>query len=297
MTTHRSLPAPGRKLGDGHPRPCCDLLESGWATGTLSPKHRFPCFNCRSGLLITEVQVPRLDATVLIHIGWGSFEGSYPYLQLFLFWFDVQKQLCICENVAAQHLAREKMHAEKSPEELLSFHLRLFSGTETLCGNKNKQALSLRNPRGKGSVWFREFMHYKIQIQNKPQGLQWNRKCSLLRGGGCSATKSCPTLATLWTVARQAPLPVGVSRQEYRSGLPVPSAGIFPTQGSKPGILPCRWMDSLLTELTKWAETVPEEAQTSETLDKDFKATLRPWKSWRKSRVNTAKWYMDKMKI
>lgn len=95
-------------LGDGHPRPCCDLLESGWAIGTLSPKHRFPCFNCRSGLLITEVQVPRLDATVLIHIGWGSFEGSYPYLQLFLFWFDVQKQLCICENVAAQHIGPGK---------------------------------------------------------------------------------------------------------------------------------------------------------------------------------------------
>ena len=38
--------------------------------------------------------------------------------------------------------------------------------------------------------------------------------------------------ATPWTVARQAPLSVGFSRQEYLSGLPFPSLGIVPTQGS-----------------------------------------------------------------
>ena len=32
---------------------------------------------------------------------------------------------------------------------------------------------------------------------------------------GGSVAKSCPTLATPWTVARQAPLTVGYSRQEY----------------------------------------------------------------------------------
>ena len=31
--------------------------------------------------------------------------------------------------------------------------------------------------------------------------------------------------ATPWTVARQAPLPMGCSRQEYWSGLPLPSPG------------------------------------------------------------------------
>ena len=36
-------------------------------------------------------------------------------------------------------------------------------------------------------------------------------------------TKSCPTLATPWAVARQAPLSMGFSRQEYWSGLPFPS--------------------------------------------------------------------------
>ena len=38
--------------------------------------------------------------------------------------------------------------------------------------------------------------------------------------------------ATLWTVAHQAPLSVGFSRQEYWSELPCPLQGIFPTQGS-----------------------------------------------------------------
>ena len=35
--------------------------------------------------------------------------------------------------------------------------------------------------------------------------------------------KSCPTLATPWNVACQAPLSMGFSRQESWSGLPFPS--------------------------------------------------------------------------
>ena len=34
-------------------------------------------------------------------------------------------------------------------------------------------------------------------------------------GGGGLVTQLCPTLVTLWTVARQAPLSIGFSRQEY----------------------------------------------------------------------------------
>ena len=39
----------------------------------------------------------------------------------------------------------------------------------------------------------------------------------------CLVTKSCQTLATPWTVAHQAPLSMGFSRQAYWSGLPFPS--------------------------------------------------------------------------
>ena len=38
---------------------------------------------------------------------------------------------------------------------------------------------------------------------------------------------------TPWTVARQAPLSVGFSRQEYWSGLPCPPLGDLPTPGIK----------------------------------------------------------------
>ena len=44
------------------------------------------------------------------------------------------------------------------------------------------------------------------------------------------------SFATPWTVACQAPLSIGFPRQEYWSGLPFPSPGIFPTQGSNPGL-------------------------------------------------------------
>ena len=38
---------------------------------------------------------------------------------------------------------------------------------------------------------------------------------------------------TLWTVARQAPLSMGFSRQEYWSGLPFPPPGDLPDPGIK----------------------------------------------------------------
>ena len=41
--------------------------------------------------------------------------------------------------------------------------------------------------------------------------------------GGCLVAQSCPTLATPWTVACQAPLSMGFCRQEYWRGLPFPS--------------------------------------------------------------------------
>ena len=40
--------------------------------------------------------------------------------------------------------------------------------------------------------------------------------------------KSCPTLATQWTLAHQASLSLGFPRQEYWSGLPFPSPGDLP---------------------------------------------------------------------
>ena len=56
--------------------------------------------------------------------------------------------------------------------------------------------------------------------------------CIEVDGGGL-VTKSCPTLATPRTVARQAPLSMAFSRQGYWSGLPFPSPGDLPDTKKK----------------------------------------------------------------
>ena len=45
-------------------------------------------------------------------------------------------------------------------------------------------------------------------------------------------SQSSLTLVTPWTVAHQAPLPMGISRQEYSSGLTCPPTGDLPNPGS-----------------------------------------------------------------
>ena len=50
-----------------------------------------------------------------------------------------------------------------------------------------------------------------------------------------------------WTVACQAPLSMEFSRQEYWSGLPLPSPGDLPNPGVEPGS-PGLQADSLLSE-------------------------------------------------
>ena len=67
-------------------------------------------------------------------------------------------------------------------------------------------------------------------------------------GDGGLVTKSCPALATPWTVACQVPLSMGFSRQEYRSGWPFPSPGYLPDSGIEPGS-PALQADSLPAEL------------------------------------------------
>ena len=53
--------------------------------------------------------------------------------------------------------------------------------------------------------------------------------------------------ATPWTVAHQAPLSMGFSKQEYWSGLPFPSPGDLPNPGIKPGS-PALQADALSSE-------------------------------------------------
>ena len=57
---------------------------------------------------------------------------------------------------------------------------------------------------------------------------------TFVNSSGYVCAQSC---LTLWTVACQAPLSMGFSRQEYWGGLPCPSPGDLPHQGIEPASL------------------------------------------------------------
>ena len=67
-----------------------------------------------------------------------------------------------------------------------------------------------------------------------------------------SVAKVCPALVTPRTVARQAPLSLAFSREEYWSGLPLPSPGDLPDPGVEPTppLLAGEFFTSVLPGLT-----------------------------------------------
>ena len=59
--------------------------------------------------------------------------------------------------------------------------------------------------------------------------------------------------ATPWTVAHQAPLSMGFSRQEYWSGLPCPPPGDLPNPGTKPtSLMPPALAGGFFTTSSTW---------------------------------------------
>ena len=68
-----------------------------------------------------------------------------------------------------------------------------------------------------------------LQGHVKKQGCSCPKKFSAPQS--VLVAQSCLTLCDPWTVAHQAPLCVGFSRQEYWSGLPRPPPGDLPDPG------------------------------------------------------------------
>ena len=68
--------------------------------------------------------------------------------------------------------------------------------------------------------------------------------------------------ATPWTVAGQAPLSMGFSRQECWSGLPCPSPGDLPDPGIKPESLMSPILaGGFFTTLTTWGDLSYDSAR------------------------------------
>ena len=57
---------------------------------------------------------------------------------------------------------------------------------------------------------------------------------------------------TSWTLALEAPLSMGFSRQEFWSGLPFPSPGHLPDPGVEPGHLPDPGVEPVSLSLAGW---------------------------------------------
>ena len=71
---------------------------------------------------------------------------------------------------------------------------------------------------------------------------------SYRESGVCLVTQSCLTLCNPWTIAHQVPLTIGILQARILEWVATPSSsGIFPTQGSNPG-LPALQVDSLPSE-------------------------------------------------
>ena len=85
-------------------------------------------------------------------------------------------------------------------------------------------------------------------IESQKINVLLNVKRSSMKNGGGLFAESHPTFETSWTVAWQALLSMGFSRQEYWSGLTFPSSVDLPNPGIKP-VSPSLQEDSLLTEL------------------------------------------------
>ena len=94
---------------------------------------------------------------------------------------------------------------------------------------------------------------------------------------------------TPWTVAHQAPLSTGFSRQEYWSGLPLPSPGDLPDPGVEP-VSPALQADSLLlSHLGQWPKILNIRKDSEHILQKDLSPLLRVretiWESYKLSGV------------
>ena len=112
-----------------------------------------------------------------------------------------------------------------------------LSGEKIVWSNLNHE---LRFKDGIG-MEFSDWLVYKKHIAKRKvhfpeEGHHYHKKGGDGTLPGCVLSYfSCVWLfVTLWTIAHQAFLSMGFSRQEYWSGLPCPSPGDLPDQGIKP---------------------------------------------------------------
>ena len=76
--------------------------------------------------------------------------------------------------------------------------------------------------------------HVRLDVISKTSPCYGGLWRTLSKGPVIQSLSNVLLFVTLWTVARQAPLSMGFSRQEYWSGLPCPPPGDLPVPGIEP---------------------------------------------------------------
>ena len=101
--------------------------------------------------------------------------------------------------------------------------------------SKNFEAIHLESKLEKNGNFLREKQYTGIKtwtLSVMPQGSHWLVYFEVIKSESVNHSV-VPDFATLWTVACQASLSLGFSRQEYWSGLPFSSPGDLPNLGIK----------------------------------------------------------------
>ena len=154
--------------------------------------------------------------------------------------------ICICWMLADTHSSEPGPMVRKSTVMMLSLirttavgpsdpqHIPAAMQLE-LAESRNTGAETQPTPRstglaGEGSNEAQVGHHNYMQIYAGYYAILW--------GCGCSDAKSCPTFFNPMDYSPSGSSAPGFSRQEYWNGLPFPSPGIFPTQGSNLHLLP-----------------------------------------------------------
>ena len=105
---------------------------------------------------------------------------------------------------------------------------------QNLQGHETRCTSGVRNE----CVWTQVFgtchPSLKMPMWERTRKVPWMLSAFSHLEGTCESRSVMSDSLTLWTVARQAPLSMEFSRQEYWSGLPFPSPGDLPNSGIDP---------------------------------------------------------------
>ena len=104
----------------------------------------------------------------------------------------------------------------------------------------------------RGSSQLRDQIHFLHLLHWQADSLPLSHLGSPYLSYSCvwvCVSRSVMSFSTPWTVAHQAPPPMGFSWQEHWRGLPLPSPGYLPDPGIEPGS-PTFQSASLLSELS-----------------------------------------------